>query len=277
MNKYIFIIFLIFTFFFIKNNYQLFNYQKFNYNVVFCGTVRNVEKYLQNALNNIELCSKKFNDYAVIIYENDSSDNTRNILLNNKKNNYHYILDDNITESRRTVRLANGRNKILDKLSEINSNNYFQYLIILDMDDMNDSGNFVNTIDSCFKYDTNSWDVLTGNQHDKYFDIWALRKKYDSEYDCWRLYNKFKRYENDLPMLQKYVFSNYRNYPPNQLLEVDSAFGCIAIYKISAIGNCRYNGEYPDGSEKCEHVDFNSCIKKSGGKIFINTSFYTDL
>jgi hypothetical protein len=67
------------------------------YNVIFVGTVRNVEQYMKKALENVESCGKKFNDYAVIIYENDSSDKTREILNEHKKDNYHYIFEDNIT------------------------------------------------------------------------------------------------------------------------------------------------------------------------------------
>jgi hypothetical protein len=42
-----------------------------------------VEPHIQNILNHIEKCGKKFNDYSVIIYENDSSDKTREILNEN--------------------------------------------------------------------------------------------------------------------------------------------------------------------------------------------------
>ena len=74
-------------------------------------------------------------------------------------------------------------------------------------------------------------------------------------------------------------------YKKNGLLEIDSAFGGIAIYKISSIPNeCKYIGEYLENNEeefkpydeKCEHVDFNKCIKKNGGKLFLNTEFLTN-
>jgi hypothetical protein len=242
-----------------------------NYNVIFVGTIRNVEKYLLNTLENIDKCGKKFKDYCLIVYENDSFDNTRNILINNKKENYHYIFEDNILEPRRTMRISNGRNKILDKINEININNYYTYMINLDMDNINESGTFVNSIETCFKYDVESWDVLTGNQSSTYYDLWALRKTNILEVDLWTNKNN----NEDLFKLK---------FEQNGLLEIDSAFGGIAIYKLSSIPNkCRYNGEYmnnnkeniPQGTEKCEHVDFNECIKENNGKLFINTDFLT--
>ena len=84
-----------------------------NYSVIFAGTVRNVEKYIKQNLKNIDKCGEKFKKYAVIIYENDSTDNTRKILNDNTKDNYYYIFENNIKEPKRTVRLSNGRNKIL--------------------------------------------------------------------------------------------------------------------------------------------------------------------
>jgi hypothetical protein len=243
------------------------------YNVIFAGTIKNVEEFIKKNLDNIDTCGKKFNDYFVIIYENDSTDNTRNILLENKKSNYEYIFENNITEPRRTMRIANGRNKILNRIRELNINQYYNYLIMLDLDDVNISGNFVNTINTCFEY--SNWDVLTGNQHEQYYDLWALRKKNDMEYDCWRMVQQ----NSNIPNSQYiFVYSKYKKYDPGQLLEVDSAFSGIAIYKLSSIPNeCNYVGQYDDGGELCEHVEFNRCIKNSGKNIYINSSFFTNL
>ena len=157
-----------------------------SYNVIFCGTVRNVEPYIQSIIDNIDRCGKKFNQYSVVIYEHDSTDNTRAILNANRKANYHYIFEDDVKEPRRTVRLANGRNRILDEIATLNRTGVYDYIIMLDMDDVNAKGSFVDSIESCFDYDPNTWDVLAGNQHDKYYDIWALRQNGYIDYDCWK-------------------------------------------------------------------------------------------
>ena len=235
------------------------------YNVIFAATCRNVEMYAKKIIDNIEECSKKFNDYCVIIYENDSNDNTRKILNNNKKSNYYYIFEDNIKEPRRTKRIERGRNLILNKVRELNVNNKYQYLIVLDMDDVNYEGRFVNTIDTCFRVD--DWDVLCANQIGRYYDTWALRILPDNNYDCEHLYSA----------QQNNCGGIHYNFKPGEFITVESAFGGTAIYKLSSIPkHCKYNGEYLNGQEKCEHVDFNECIKNSGGKIYINGSFIND-
>ena len=68
----------------------------------------------------------------------------------------------------------------------------------------------------------------------------------------------------------------FDKFDTGQRLEVDSAFGGIAIYKVSIIGDCKYIGSYDDGTELCEHVPFHQCIKENGGKIYINTDFLTN-
>jgi len=243
------------------------------YSVVFGGTVRNIEKYIKQNLEHIDECGKKFKDYAVVIYENDSSDNTKKILEENKKENYYYIFDTT-NESSRTKRIAYGRNQVLNKVRELNS---YDFLIMLDLDDVNESGKFVKTIDSCFEH--NDWDVLTGNQTDKYYDIWAFRKTGLLDWDCWREYSKAtKNGMSDSEAKHKYVYGVITIFEPGQLIEVESAFSGIAIYRLESLPEqCNYKGYYDDdGSELCEHVPFHQCIKKNGGKIFINTNFLTN-
>lgn len=233
------------------------------YNVIFAGTCKNVEPHLETNLDHIEMCAKKFHDYAVVIYENDSTDDTRNILLRRKKSNYEYIFEDNVTEPLRTLRLAHGRNRILEKVWKLNADNYFDYLIMMDLDDVNADGTFVSTISECFEQE--SWDVVSANQSDTYYDWWALRLPGFMNYDCWI---------PDSDQDNCYSFFGKRFEQEKGWIAVDSAFGGMAIYNLKTIPKtCRYQGIHPDGNEKCEHVDFHKCIKDHGGKQFINTRF----
>ena len=262
-----FIIIIIFSFIIIVigKNLRVENYvnstsRMKKYNVIFAGTCRNVEPYIKKLLGYVDKCGKKFNSYYLIIYENDSSDKTREILEKNKKSNYYYIFENNIQEKKRTVRLERGRNLIMDKVRELDK----EYLIMLDLDNVNKLGTFVKTIDSCF--DNEDWDVICANQKRRYYDTYALRYP-DLMYDCGA-----KR-----PVEGKRCGEIKIKFPRNKRIDVDSAFGGIAIYKLSSIpSHCKYNGKYDDGDEKCEHVDFNKCIKDSGKKIFIDTNFIND-
>lgn len=244
------------------------------YNVIFAGTIRNVERYLAKGLSHIDQCGQKFNQYAVVLYENDSVDATRAILQQSKKSNYHYLLEDKVSEPRRTMRIAHGRNRILDKVRELNADNTYDFLIMLDIDDVNDSGKFVQSIESCFLYE--DWDVLTGNQTGTYYDLWALRKEGDLDYDCILKVAESDPKDEVEAFLKYWKSKDTLHYPQGHLHEVDSAFGGIAIYRLKAVPpQCRYVGSYPNGMEKCEHVDFHTCIKAHGGRMYLNTSFLT--
>jgi hypothetical protein len=69
--------------------------------------------------------------------------------------------------------------------------------------------------------------------------------------------------------IDKYII----NYPSNSpLIPVISAFGGAGLYKLSSIGNVKYNGYEETHLDKqiCEHVPFNTALKNNGCKLYIN-------
>jgi glycosyltransferase involved in cell wall biosynthesis len=237
--------------------------------VVFGCTVRNVEPYLPTLLGHIERCGNRFASWRLVVYENDSTDRTRNILQEYDRDNINCIFEDGVAETSRTKRLAHGRNVILDKIRSLPGP--VDYVIILDADDINVSGRFVDTILNCFDPSLDPWDVMTGNQlNSYYYDIWALRYKPIID---WDIINTSKNFD-----------ATNVHFPENMKpFQVDSAFGGIAIYRWDSMKHCKYVGEYkadnphgyPAGTEKCEHVDLNECIRHNGGSIWIHPAFAT--
>jgi hypothetical protein len=63
-----------------------------NNDVIVVGCARNIEKYLDNTLNKINIIKELFKSTNVIIFENDSTDNTLNILRYNDSITYNNIL-----------------------------------------------------------------------------------------------------------------------------------------------------------------------------------------
>lgn len=234
--------------------------------IVFAGTARNVGRYLAANLRHIDRCGARFKSYAVVIYENDSTDNTRKIMEFHKKPNYHYLYETDVP-GRRTEILARGRNAIVDKVIELNAT----YMVMLDLDDVNHSGSFVDNIQTCFAY--KGWDMLAANQKERYYDVWALRKKGLMEVDCWRQIRHLS--ENEKKKHRQFINSGIC-FRGSGLVPVQSAFGGMAIYRVKALEGCRYRGTHADGTEKCEHVDFHLDMLKKGSKLFINTDFIND-
>ena len=121
--------------------------------VIICGVVKNVEQYIEN---NIKYCidtGNLFQEYKIIIYENNSTDNTKQILSKYLDNNKIKILMEDIpyetikNNSRiltatfrtgsdhpcRIEQISNARNKVVDEYNKPEYDNY-DYIIWIDLD-----------------------------------------------------------------------------------------------------------------------------------------------
>jgi glycosyltransferase involved in cell wall biosynthesis len=239
------------------------------YKVVFTGTVRDVGKYLSKTLKNLNILRSMFKYSEVIIFENDSEDNTLEILEEYKKKsaNVHLLIEKGLDSKlpERTERLAYGRNKYIDYIEKTQLDKSSDYMIVMDLDDVNLSINFKEFYNS-FKT-KKEWDMIGSNQYN-YYDIWALRtKKHNKNKHYSRLtkwlkgYNKYKMYFNNI--------SSRSEFQSKQFYEVLSCFGGIGIYNIKKIRGCRYDSL--NGTD-CEHVLFHKCMRENyDARIFINT------
>lgn len=253
--------------------------------VIVCGCTKNSANYIQSHLEKLYSLQSIYPRFQMVIFENDSTDNTKAILkqFETSHDNVHMLFDTlngkiktpvTIKPYSRYVQkplnLSYTRNVLLDYVETHFS--HFDYMMMVDLDSV--VKNFEVSIiqHTMNKYVSSSWDALTANSTGKYYDIWALRintEIWNSElhgklwrepidYDCWM--------KKDT---QKSVRGNQINIPRDfPLIPVTSAFGGMGIYRISSIKGCRYSAEF-DQSLTCEHVYFHDRIIKRGGKIFI--------
>jgi hypothetical protein len=197
-----------------------------------------------------------FKTFKMLIYENDSEDNTVNILKKfKKKHKYFDYISENIQDDltctnvlSRTEILAHGRNTLLNHIQG------FDYMIMVDLDDV------ISTFKpSQLKYlfENKEWDALFANC-ETYYDVSALRIEKDKwthacpfkviDYDCWKKVHYHKS--------TRFVSQHQIKIPSSApLIPVNSAFGGFGIYKVNKI-----NGRY-DGSNECEHVSFHKGMK----------------
>ena len=169
----------------------------------------------------------------------------------------------------RTKRIAYCRNKYMEEFDNDPEYQNSDYTIIADFDGVNTCITD-KSINSCWVRE--DWDVATANQWGPYYDIFALRHPLWSPNNCWAsqvFLGNAGMTEADSKFVA--VYSRMMNIPEaNEWIEVDSAFGALAIYKTSAIKGLRYVGSDAQGQEVCEHVNFHKLIKDRGGRIFIN-------
>ena len=81
-------------------------------NCCFCGPVKNCGPYLLKVLDNIEKLASLFEDYMIVIYYDQSSDNTLDILKEYQLKNPKllFYVNNNPVSPYRTHNIANARN-----------------------------------------------------------------------------------------------------------------------------------------------------------------------
>ncbi|CAF1472013.1 unnamed protein product, partial [Adineta steineri] len=123
-----------------------------------------------------------------------------------------------------------------------------------------------------FHYNLNEWGAMTASQTIRYYDIWALRSTVVN-YDCWKEISKYPQYSNLASKI--YIDVHTKPIPKDyNLIPVQSAFGGFAIYQTRYLTNCTYDSfDNESVYGKCEHVSFNECVNRNGGKIFVNPAF----
>ncbi len=246
--------------------------------IVIVGALRNGEKYIHALFQNMYQITSMFEKYKIVIYENDSSDNSRYFLNEyaQKDKNIILLLEDKIDQKYiyRTERLAYIRNILLYYVLHHHSD--YDYLLNIDMDDVNSTSMIVDTFPQIFEYDSSIWDVQTIHQSKEYYDVWALRKAGYMEYDCW--FQVKRDLANQIPYEVSHQNHISRYQKPfmlkRGLIPVISAFGGAGIYKMKKLkegdGELKYIGLCQYG-EICEHVHFHEQLKKKyGARIFIN-------
>lgn len=235
-------------------------------NACIIGTAKNIFPHLPLTIKVFEQIASFFTKCNIIIYENDSDDNTLEYLEKWKEKssiNIKIISEKNI-EGPRTHVLAYARNKLIKEAIQTSC----EYIIVSDMDNVLQRFNIKGFL-SCF-HNNNDWAAVGANgmgHNKKYYDLWALRT-YDNwcNTDVWEDYRKTRNYNQS-------VDSKHIILPDSTFIKVESCFGGMIIYKTKYLDNCTYSGIGITNIETCEHVSFNKGIIKNGGVIYINTDF----
>jgi len=238
-------------------SFPLFANSKIHENVLICGICRDVETRLPYTIKIMEQIGELFDDYKIIVYENNSKDDTRNLLKNWKHSNAKvFSISEDVLKSDlekvivnkntngsffRPEEIARARNIVQDIAMSKRFSKY-KYIIWMDMD-FKIPPKFEGIIETF--QSTQEWDAVLAYGIDPpgyFWDWYAFR---DTIYP-----------------LGSELLGNDWWYMPKQLkldqkddwYPVYSAFGGCGIYKKSSIKGCRYSAVVTEDLEKLTRV-----------------------
>lgn len=249
-----------------------------------CLSIRNGEKYIQyldRLFNEIEGIYKDFS-FEYFIYENNSTDNTKEMIHKFSKNrNCKYLLE-NIINNRKMLKgisrqrgayMACIRNKLKDFHQSLDSD----YVLLLDCDvvflpdtiekliqSINHGIVMVSPFCICEDY------YFKNNHSIHYYDSLAVISNDNISYlqtdntclfnNCTKCIRSRDNHKIKIPF--------YRLFPPDKIIFVKSCFGSMSLIKTEVYNNVRW------GDSVCEHHSFCNEIRKHG-HIVINTHIKT--
>jgi FkbM family methyltransferase len=243
--------------------------------IVCCA--RSCGRDLPAVLKNIEAISSLYERPAYVFVENDSTDDTKAQLQAWLKGrpDADLIELDGLAERlpRRTERLAVCRNAYLEHIRQAGYADR-DHLVIFDADEVNAGPirieEYARARDWLASHDETA--AIFSNADPFYYDLLALRHPTwcPMDFQAEVQQRDKTRFTKD-EARQAYCYDRQVPVAPDQdPIEVQSAFGGFAIYRLAPALEAEYVGINAAGQDVCEHVPFNANVaRQSHGRLFI--------
>lgn len=258
--------------------------------ILFCGICRDVGEYLERNILRILYTASFFKDFRIFIYENDSSDNTREILLKYKNNKLTFTADRRQDKDYRNLLdqgndpyhynrckvLANCRNEYIDYINNFSGD--FDYTCIVDLDLM---GGW------CYDGFFHSTSVLDSERQNAGVTAYGVLANFDNSkdledvhpsrylmYDCF----VFRPFGPDEPVrnVELGAYNRVVVSPGQDPIVVNSNFNGLGLYKTRYLKRHRYDAIMQNSeSVDADHVVMHKQIRAMGGRIIMNPSMIT--
>jgi len=257
-----------------------------NRNFLIVGLTRNSDNYIESEVRHLESLFREFGEVSFHLVESDSKDHTQDTLraIAMSKPNFTFtsLGDLESSISTRTERLRVCRNEYVKRIRATTER--IDFVVVIDFDGMNRK-----LSKSGLKSSINQealWSACFPNQLFGYYDLYALRCENWVEGDFLpTLRNEIAKIEipssgSFLSILKRYLQEDrlrrtlvYRNmrilFPWSPLINVESAFGALGIYKKECFLLSDY-GLTRSGYSECEHVHFHAELIAKGKHLVIN-------
>lgn len=237
-----------------------------NFRVVFLGLARNLEPVLENSVNRLVQLGELAQDYKIVIFENDSIDNTKVMLkkLSHSNKNISFLSESNnrpqfgtVKDTERTTALAEYRNKLKEYAVEHFSE--YDFVIVTDLDFLDFSLEGVYNSLGWFAKFPNRIGAIAGNSYEyKYVTSDTTKSLWN--YDSWAFRYSWWAELPGVPSMtyNRMMWFGFFVMPVGlPIIPVNSAFGGMTIYKMDKFKLGTYDGT------DCEHVRFHYSLKQN--------------
>ena len=237
------------------------------------GVVRDGERRMRGDLERLRAATAGFGQVRWCIVESDSTDRTVPLLQGLRADwpGFDFI---SLGETRsrlpdRLARIANARNTYLDALRDDPRLADVTHVLVADLDGVCGALT-ASALASCWSLDV-PWSMCAANQGDFYYDVFALRHPDWCPGDPWALHRRLEPLLGRDEADQVALFSRMVHLAPDRPpIEVESAFGGLALYTREAMRAGRYSGIDAEGRPVCEHVPFHAQLRAAGHRLFIH-------
>lgn len=257
-----------------------------NSKLAICCLARNIKSNFENMKKKLEHIGKYFSNYKIVIFENDSEDNSRELLFNWSKENLNVTLldclnyDDYNHQCKlktkkgydygsvsydRINRMAKYREECLKYVKQ-NLNSY-DYMLVVDFDL---KGN--QSMDGLFhSLAYKNWDAIFINGRiplEGTFGTCTIIYDGMAYADINNDYNYDINNNSIKKLFLLMLNTQNQNYKMNTnkcFVPVKSAFNGYGLYKIDSIKDSSYIG-----NNYCEHLNLNLDLYKNNKKLYIN-------
>jgi hypothetical protein len=242
-----------------------------NKEVLVTGMARDTSKRFPSEVLRLEKELKKtFSKVYFFVVESDSTDETVEKLLNISQNNsnFRYISLGKLQQKipNRIERLVYCRNTYVDQIRNNFEYKKCEFTVIVDFDIKNNRLDLKVLNDML---DDKKWSGLFANQSGLYYDIYALRSRGWCEVNCFEEYEFLSNQYGRKIAKEIAIWSKMKRLSKkSELIEVDSAFGGLGIYRTNIFKSFDYS-TITNNYDSSEHVLLNKKIILNGGKLFI--------
>ena len=240
--------------------------------VLVTGLARDCGNHLAQEILRIEKHALEiFTAVDFFVVESDSIDNTEKVLfqISRNRSNFQFVSLGKLANKipGRIDRLRYCRNHYVNFVRQNIAEDKPDFVMVVDFDIKNRA---LNLSPLTKLMSENWWDGLFANQKGPYYDIYALRKEGWVEDDCFKRYRELARQMPAKKAKQEAVWSQMRRIPRDkELIEVESAFGGLGVYRRRVFENFDYASLSETSTGESEHISLHKKIVDSDGRLFI--------